>query len=147
MFKICSIRNRVLYILIPVCFFFLQSFFIYFDRTGYELVKFTELASKGKEVWHKNNCQSCHQLYGFGGFLGPDLTNRGKDFLPDALQSILALGPFGMPSIYVTKQESLALYFFFLELHTTGKSQPISSNFLKLSELPWFTYVKFQKFD
>lgn len=29
----------------------------------------------GRLVWQKYNCQSCHQLYGLGGYLGPDLTN------------------------------------------------------------------------
>ena len=50
-----------------------------------------------------------------------------------------------MPSIYLSKQESLALYSFFLELNITGKSQPVVPFiFVKLSELPWFAYVKFQ---
>ena len=144
MFNVCSVWNRLLSIIVPICFFFFQTFFIYFDKTGYELTELTELAAKGKEIWHKHNCQSCHQLYGFGGFLGKDLTNHGKYFLPNVLQSILAIGPRGMPSIYLTKQEALALYFFFLELNTTGKSQPISSTFVRLSKLPWFTYIKFQ---
>ena len=33
------------------------------------------VAGSGKLVWQKHNCQSCHQLYGLGGYLGPDLTN------------------------------------------------------------------------
>lgn len=31
-------------------------------------------AMRGKILWQKYNCASCHQLYGLGGFLGPDLT-------------------------------------------------------------------------
>lgn len=31
-------------------------------------------AIRGKMLWQKYNCSSCHQLYGLGGFLGPDLT-------------------------------------------------------------------------
>lgn len=31
-------------------------------------------AIEGKILWQTHNCSSCHQLYGLGGFLGPDLT-------------------------------------------------------------------------
>ena len=33
------------------------------------------LASEGRLVWQNYNCEACHQLYGLGGYLGPDLTN------------------------------------------------------------------------
>lgn len=29
----------------------------------------------GLRTWQEQNCQSCHQLYGLGGYMGPDLTN------------------------------------------------------------------------
>ncbi len=29
----------------------------------------------GIGIWQQENCQSCHQLYGLGGYMGPDLTN------------------------------------------------------------------------
>ena len=32
-------------------------------------------AVRGKMLWQKYNCTACHQLYGLGGYLGPDLTN------------------------------------------------------------------------
>lgn len=144
MYTICSVKTRKLVLFIPVFFFFVQTYFVYSDSTGYELLELTDVASKGREVWHKYNCQSCHQIYGFGGFLGPDLTNRGKNFSVDILQSLLAFGPRGMPSTYLTRQEALSLHFYFLELDMTGKSQPVSKNVVRISELPWFTYIKFQ---
>ena len=33
------------------------------------------LVAEGRLVWQKYNCHTCHQLYGLGGYLGPDLTN------------------------------------------------------------------------
>ncbi len=30
--------------------------------------------SNGRKIWQKNNCFSCHQIYGLGGYLGPELT-------------------------------------------------------------------------
>jgi nitric oxide reductase subunit C len=39
----------------------------------------------GKKVWQKNNCVSCHALFGNGGYVGKDLTHitskRSKDEL------------------------------------------------------------------
>ncbi|MBK8357424.1 MAG: hypothetical protein IPL13_19205 [Saprospiraceae bacterium] len=29
----------------------------------------------GKLIWQDYNCNACHQIYGLGGYLGPDLTN------------------------------------------------------------------------
>src|SRR5687768_3900836 len=35
--------------------------------------------SEGKAIYQKYNCQSCHQIYGLGGYLGTDLTNAWSD--------------------------------------------------------------------
>jgi len=33
----------------------------------------------GKQLFQKHNCISCHQLYGLGGYLGPELTTAYSD--------------------------------------------------------------------
>ena len=38
-------------------------------------VPLTEEIKQGKMLWQKKNCTACHQLYGLGGYMGPDLTN------------------------------------------------------------------------
>ena len=54
---------------------------------------FGEAEQLGKELWQKNNCSSCHQLYGLGGYLGPDLTHtmssagKGKPYAAAFLRS------------------------------------------------------------
>ena len=35
----------------------------------------SEAAIAGQTIWQNNNCTACHQFYGLGGYLGPDLTN------------------------------------------------------------------------
>src|SRR5688572_6349240 len=35
--------------------------------------------NEGKKLFQENNCSSCHQLYGLGGYLGPDLTTAWSD--------------------------------------------------------------------
>ena len=80
---------KPIYIFCFLCLIFLAySFGIYFSgndnfniqkKTNINLKKSknseTILSTNGKLIWQKYNCQSCHQIYSLGGYLGPDLTN------------------------------------------------------------------------
>lgn len=69
---------------------------------------------KGKKIFQQNNCISCHQLYGLGGYLGPELTtawsdnNRGEAYI----KAFLKNGGPRMPQFHFTNEEinSLASY-------------------------------------
>lgn len=45
----------------------------------------TPAVTRGKHVWHKNNCINCHTLFGEGAYYAPDLTKiaqqRGAQYL------------------------------------------------------------------
>ena len=47
--------------------------------------KITAEVSRGKDVWHKNNCINCHTVFGEGAYYAPDLTKitklRGNAYL------------------------------------------------------------------
>lgn len=47
--------------------------------------KITTAVTRGKDVWHKNNCINCHTLFGEGAYYAPDLTkitkHRGEAYL------------------------------------------------------------------
>ena len=47
--------------------------------------KITTEVTRGKNVWHKNNCINCHTLFGEGAYFAPDLTKitkqRGEAYL------------------------------------------------------------------
>ncbi|MBI5372702.1 MAG: cytochrome c [Sphingobacteriales bacterium] len=61
----------------------------------------------GKRLYQEKNCSSCHQLYGLGGYLGPELTtafsdpNRGELYLRAFLQN----GGPRMPKFDFTEKE------------------------------------------
>jgi nitric oxide reductase subunit C len=61
----------------------------------------------GKQLWQKNNCSACHQLYGLGGYLGPDLTTlisdkkRGKPYAA----AFLKTGGTTMPDFHLSEKE------------------------------------------
>jgi nitric oxide reductase subunit C len=47
--------------------------------------KITAEVTRGKDVWHDNNCINCHTLFGEGAYYAPDLTkitkHRGEAYL------------------------------------------------------------------
>jgi nitric oxide reductase subunit C len=61
----------------------------------------------GKQLFQKNNCTSCHQIYGLGGYLGPELTTAYSDPLRGELnmRAFLQAGGQRMPNFHFTKEE------------------------------------------
>ncbi|MBK7967343.1 MAG: cytochrome c [Bacteroidetes bacterium] len=85
-----------------------------------------KLAGKGKLVWPKYNCQSCHQIYGLGGYLGPDLTNiyshpkKGNQYIRTMLKS----GIRQMPAFELEEDEINALLEFLKSTDASGNADP-----------------------
>lgn len=52
--------------------------------------KITPQVTRGKDVWHNNNCINCHTLFGEGAYYAPDLTKitklRGEAYLTAYMQ-------------------------------------------------------------
>ena len=90
-----------------------------------------ENASEGRIVWQKNNCQSCHQLYGLGGYLGPDLTNtfsnpqKGEIVIRATIKS----GVKQMPACNLTETDMNNLVEFLKSTDASGNADP--RNFIK----------------
>ena len=79
------------------------------------------LASEGRLIWQKYNCQSCHQLYSLGGYLGPDLTNHlSKENGELILKNIVQSGTGAMPKFTLTEDEMLNLIEFLKYTNETG---------------------------
>ncbi len=81
------------------------------------------LQKEGRLVWQKNNCHVCHQLYGLGGFLGPDLTNVAEKgyYYMDAF---LKVGINSMPVFNLTEEEKLHLFEFLKATNASGSANP-----------------------
>lgn len=61
----------------------------------------------GYAVFQEKNCTACHQLYGLGGYMGPDLTNvvsaPGKG--PDYARGFIEFGTARMPDFDLSPAE------------------------------------------
>lgn len=82
----------------------------------------------GRLVWQKYNCQSCHQLYGLGGYLGPDLTNvysaegKGSAFI----KAFITSGTRQMPAFKMSSEEQQSIVEFLEAVDACGNAHPAS---------------------
>lgn len=123
------VGGRQLILGFVVSAFVLQTWLIYSDDAGRTTPPLSELAVRGREIWHERNCQSCHQIYGFGGFLGPDLTNAAERLTDARLETVLTVGAGQMPGFGLGPEDRAAIARFLEEVHATGRGQlaPLSS--------------------
>lgn len=78
-------------------------------------------ASSGKQVWLNRNCQACHQVYGLGGYLGPDLTNVVQDRGIPHVRNVLRQGFRSMPKFDLTAEEIEDLIIYLDYVGRTGR--------------------------
>ncbi|PKP26577.1 MAG: nitric-oxide reductase [Bacteroidetes bacterium HGW-Bacteroidetes-2] len=115
----------ILFLLLSLAFLVFSSS-IYKDDTVYEkkpVAYDAALQKEGRLIWQKNNCHVCHQLYGLGGFLGPDLTNvadKGYYYI----DAFLKVGINSMPIFNLTEEESLHLFEFLKATNASGSANP-----------------------
>lgn len=79
-------------------------------------------AQRGKKLYQELNCVSCHQLYGLGGYMGPDLTNvisqKGKDYAAAFIKN----GTTKMPNFHLSDAEVDFISEYLKEVDKTGHS-------------------------
>ena len=62
-------------------------------------------AIEGRQIYHESACQVCHQLWGQGGFLGPDLMNAASRVDETRLVSLLTVGSGQMPAFNFSSRQ------------------------------------------
>ena len=83
---------------------------------------------EGKGIWQKENCQACHQIYGLGGYLGPDLSLFAKTPASKMrLKGIIKQGRGVMPNFYLNDQEIEQIWHFLFETAHQSPPQPYST--------------------
>jgi nitric oxide reductase subunit C len=81
-------------------------------------------ARVGQRVFQQYNCIACHQFYGLGGYMGPDLTNvisnRGAAFA----RAFIVSGTARMPNFGLSKEEVDALIVYLTFVDNTARYPP-----------------------
>lgn len=82
-------------------------------------------ALAGWKTWQAKNCQACHQLYGLGGYLGPDLTNVTADTNKKEIyfRTFIKYGTGKMPNFHLNDSEINNLISFLYWIDKSGKSK------------------------
>ena len=115
-------KKKRLLISILIFLFCLYNVIIYNSKGNESPIKLSSQAIQGQKLWQKNNCWSCHQVYGLGGYLGPDLTNvfsasgKGSDYIKAFLNS----GVKSMPKFNFSEAEKEALISYLEHIDKTG---------------------------
>ena len=115
-----------LFIFIGLIILFLSYSGVLYFRDYREVQPADALAQEGKNIWQQKNCVSCHQLYGLGGHLGPDLTNSYSKNGSAYIKAFLQTGTAVMPNFQLSEHEMQALISFLKYTDGTGVSDPKS---------------------
>lgn len=106
--------------------FLTESYLVYTSGTEYDAgsKELTEEARTGKLIFQKYNCIACHQLYGLGGYMGPDLTNiistKGKG--ENYARAFIEFGTQKMPNFEMSHGEINELLAYLKYVDKTGIS-------------------------
>jgi len=82
-----------------------------------------EQVTNGWNLWQEKNCQSCHQLYGLGGYAGPDLTNAATDKGVAYMGAVIRSGTDRMPNLQLSEKETSELVAFLKWVDSSGRSK------------------------
>ena len=106
----------------------LYSLLVYTEGTENKIAV-TPDVQQGKLLYQKYNCASCHQLYGLGGYLGPELTtawsdpHRGEAFMRAFLQG----GGRRMPNFKLSEKEIHAILRYLQYVDATAAKEKTQS--------------------
>jgi len=99
-------------------------------------VALTDSVHDGYRLFQQHNCIACHQFYGLGGYMGPDLTNvisnRGEAYAG----AFITAGTASMPNLGLSSNEVSDVVAYLGFVDNTGTYPP--ENY----EVTWFGTVR-----
>lgn len=125
------IKNRIVLGTLISLFIIYNAYLYTSNQSNISSLEMPKIALEGEKIWQDNNCTACHQIYGLGGYLGPDLTNiisnpnKGKQYAKAFFNS----GIKSMPKFDFDEQESTALIAFLEHIDKTGYYPNLTAKF------------------
>lgn len=117
--------SKIVVLLVLLLAYAVYSAAIYTEgtKTNIELpLSQLKQVDEGKIIYQEYNCAACHQIYGLGGYLGPELTtaysdkHRGENYMRALLQS----GGSRMPNFHFSSHQIEALIAYLKYVDTTA---------------------------
>jgi nitric oxide reductase subunit C len=122
-----TVFSRRLILAVFIAAFVVYTAYVYTSGTETPAdVALTGPVKNGLTLFQANNCIACHQFYGLGGYLGPDLTNvisapgKGAEYA----KAILEDGTPGMPDFSFSAVEVDDLIQFLKFVNASGEYPP-----------------------
>ena len=131
---VVTINNRAIYA--TLCVFFVAfSVHVYTTGTAAPQITPTEEARRGQALFQQHNCIACHQFYGLGGYMGPDLTNVVSNRGEAVARAFIMAGTVSMPNLGLAEDELDAVVAYLAFVDRTGTYPP--ENY----EVTWYGIV------
>ena len=137
-----TVSGRHCMFLLLLCVFAVQSYYVYTDGTAMAgLPPASESAIRGQQVFRDKNCTACHQFYGLGGYMGPDLTNiiSHEDKGEDYARFFIEEGTIKMPNFDLAEAQVDDLIAFLKYVDMAGQYNPAEGT------ITWFGAVKYNR--
>jgi nitric oxide reductase subunit C len=115
-------RQKLFIITVLVVAFAGYSFYLYSALPA--MNQYNQDADSGRLTWQKYNCNACHQVYGLGGYLGPDITNVYSSKGGVYIRAFLKTGTSIMPDFHLSEKEINDLTSFMKAIDASGRSDP-----------------------
>lgn len=112
------------YVFILLCLLFLAFSFMIYSSGNTTHAEEATMAREGRMVWQRHNCQSCHQLFGLGGYLGPDLSNIYSQKGEAHIRTFLKMGTQLMPVFDMAEEEVQSMVMFLKNVDECGTADP-----------------------
>lgn len=114
------------YVLAALAVCFVAGSWFAYRGTG-TIPRTSEHVRHGMDVWQRSNCTACHQLYGLGGYMGPDLTNVHSAKGEARIRTFVRYGTGRMPAHDLSDGELDALVAFLAWVDASGRSRVADS--------------------
>lgn len=114
-------NNRAMFMLLCAAFI---PYSLYVYTQGTEAPDSSPVAAEarhGQDLFQQHNCVACHQFYGLGGYMGPDLTNVISTKGAAYARAFMTAGTQRMPNFDLDETELDALVAYLEFVDESGK--------------------------
>ena len=117
-------NNRATFSVLCVAFTFYSAYVYTAGTEAAHLPPMNATERYGARVFQQHNCVACHQFYGLGGYMGPDLTNVISNRGAAYARAFISAGTASMPDLGLTQDELDAVVAYLGFVDQTGTYPP-----------------------